>query len=338
MKNPLSTIVFFAAVSLIASSCERNVTSGLNYMEKKIFDSWIAANYPDAERTTLGSYILLDEEGTGEIVGSIEDSPYLYGRYVLRDLDGTIQDYTDAIVAKQLGIYDSTYFYGPHVWKRADDGLNSGVEELIETMRVGGRRAAVVPGWLNTTTRYDTEEDYLNNITGENSIYDILVVDIIQDITQWEIDSTENYVNRYFPGTDSTVLGYYYKQTQEPSDTTSFESGATVYINYIGRTLDGRVFDTTIKDTAKFYGIYSPNATYEPTYVTWATTYDKLTMGENSSSTITGFSKAIFGMRTGETGTAIFISDYGYSYSGTGLAIPAYSPLRFDIELIGIEE
>jgi len=338
MAKTFKAFMICTVTMLLCLSCAKKTSMGTNYLEKQIFDSWIALHYPGVEKTTLGCYIIEDEEGSGELVGEIEDSPYLLGRYILRDLDGTIQDYTDAIQAKQLGIYDSTDFFGPHVWKREDDGLSSGVEETIKTMKVGGRRKVVIPGWLNTTTRYDTEEEYLNTTTGESSIYDITIVDIIQDIVAWEIDSTEAYVKRHYPGTDSTSYGFYYIQTQEPTDTTSFDSGTEVYFNYIGRLLNGTVFDTNIKDTAKFYGLYNTSTTYEEQYMTWADAYTGLTMGSSSTSVIEGFAKAIFNMRTGEKGTAVFYSPYGYDTYGGGSKIPSYSPLRFDFELIGTEE
>ena len=44
--------------------------------------------------------------------------------------------------------------------------------------------------------------------------------------------------------TDTTqVDGFYYKQLQAPSDTTSFPKDTTIYINYTGRLLNGLVFD-----------------------------------------------------------------------------------------------
>ena len=35
-----------------------------------------------------------------------------------------------------------------------------------------------------------------------------------------------------------------------------------------------------------------------------------------------------------EAGSGIFIESLGYGYSGSGSSIPAYAPLRFDVELV----
>ena len=330
------TITTAAALALV--SCGVDEGTNVNQLNKTYFDSWMQVHYPDAKPTTLGSYILEEDEGTGELVGDATNSPFIYGRYILRDLDGTIQDFTDADIAKQLGLYDSTSYYGPAVWAHKDSSLSVGVDEAVSSMRIGGRKKLVIPGWLNTSTRYATAQEYIDNVTGENSIYEIRIVDVIKDIVKWEIDSVKNYVDKHYPGTDSSRFGYYYKQFAEPTDTTGFETGEEIYFNYTGRLLNGQVFDTTIKDTAKYYGIYNPKSSYEPVFMTWAEEAKDLKMGSNSSSVIEGFGYTVFNMRTGEKGAAVFYSALGYSSVGGSAAIPGYSPLIFEIEMIGKEE
>ena len=39
-------------------------------------------------------------------------------------------------------------------------------------------------------------------------------------------------------------------------------------------------------------------------------------------------------MHPHEKGTAVFYSGVGYGSSGSGSTIPAYAPLRFDIEIV----
>ena len=106
-----------------------------------------------------------------------------------------------------------------------------------------------------------------------------------------------------------------------------------MYLNYVGRRLDGVVFDTNIADTAKFYGIYDSGTTYGPTLINWGDTYDDLTMTSSETDIISGFKFALFYMKPYEAGTTIFHSQYGYSYSGSGNTIPSYSPLQFDLYL-----
>ena len=109
----------------------------------------------------------------------------------------------------------------------------------------------------------------------------------------------------------------------------------TIYINYTGRLLNGRVFDTTVADTAKMYGIYSSSKTYSPISVQYNhDDYTGITITSNKTSVIDGFSYMLWRMGPFEEGTGIFLSKLGYASSGSGSAIPAYSPLRFDIEVV----
>ena len=59
-----------------------------------------------------------------------------------------------------------------------------------------------------------------------------------------------------------------------------------------------------------------------------------ITITSSKSSVIDGFSYMLWRMGPFEAGTGIFLSRLGYAASGSGSSIPAYSPLRFDIEVV----
>ena len=152
----------------------------------------------------------------------------------------------------------------------------------------------------------------------------------------------ERYTARMMNDVDSTFYGYYYQQLKEPTDTTTFPRDTTFYINYIGRLLNGQVFDTTIEDTAKFYGIYSSSKTYKPQMVKLNETYTEITLGGSSSSdgstTIDGFAYCLSKLKSYEKGICAFYSALGYKYSGSGNVIPKFAPLTFEIEIVDKEE
>ena len=108
----------------------------------------------------------------------------------------------------------------------------------------------------------------------------------------------------------------------------------TVYINYTGRRMDGQVFDTTVADTAKFYRIYNASKTYEPVSITWAEDAADIKMGGSSTSLISGFKLGLQAMHAGESASFLFGFGLGYGTSASGSLVPAYSPLRFDIEMV----
>jgi len=338
-------IIFTALVCLLIG-CGRTVATRQHDADKRSFDAWVYVqkeSHPEYlwKQTNLGSWILEDIPGTGDLITGSEDTTYIWVNYTTRSADGTITSTNREKIAQQLGTYHESYYYGPDVMYLG--GTYAGVEEIITGMRDGGYRKAAVPGWLLTYTRYDDPEKYLNDSTSNATvIYEIQLIDHFRDVTQWELDSLSRYLVKAFPAKYGTnpakakadsagAHGFYYVQTQKPSVTEVLKD-TTVKINYTGRLLNGRVFDTTVRDTAIFYGIYNKEKTYEPSSVTYGSKWSDVKLG--SSTVIEGFSRTLCKMSPGEKGSGIFWSYLGYGTSGSGSTIPGYAPLRFDIEIV----
>ena len=327
-------VLFFVSVAaLVLSSCGKTATPGPNDASRSFFLAWLKVNYPDAKPVRHGVYIVEETPGTTKL-GSAVDYPYVSLDYVYYDLAGDIQGYTDEKTAKQLGEYTEQALYGPDIFYRGENGMNIGMADAISGMDVGGERLVIIPGWLNSSTVYDTEEEYIANVTGNDGVYRFKLREQIKDIVKWEIDSLVNYVGRNFglQPKDSLQYGYYYARTGKPKSEIEFPKDTTIKINYIGRLLNGKVFDTTIRDTAVLYGIYNPNTTYGSQSVTFAEDYTEIKLG--SSTIIKGFAYTLSKMHPGESGSGIFYSALGYGATGSGKSIPKYSPLRFDIYIV----
>ena len=332
---------FMAAMTaLLACGCEKTTKVGANDAAKKYFDAWLMINYPEATKVDPGIYVISETPGRGLPTGDPDVFPYVRVNYIKTDLKGNIDESNLKTINQQLGSYTYGNYYGPKVWYRGGYSLPAGIETALSDMRAGGTKKVIIPGWLSTYNRYESEEEYLKNATGTSSIYTIEVKDVIADITQWEIDSLERFVRFNMHGVDSTKYGFYYLQTQAPEDPDAeFVSSDQVYINYTGRLLNGQVFDTTLKDTAKVWNIYSSGKTYEPTYVTWSTDYSEMILGSGTTANmIDGFAYCVSLMKKGEKGICAFYSDLGYGSSGSDELIPGYSPIAYEIEVIGVEE
>lgn len=333
------TSLYLALAALVVCGCAKAPVAGQNDSAKLYFESWIHVNYPDAPRTALGVYTLEEIPGSGTQAGSAETSPYVRVEYVVGDLSGSVNTTTSEELSKQLGKYSVNDYYGPVVWARGENIISAGLDDALSTMRVGGIKRFIVPGWLQTSSRYKTEEEYLKNVSGgDPSIYEVKLCEVISDIKKWETDSVGRYVSKHFPGKtvlDSLQYGFYYFESKAPMDGKRFTSDTTIYINYVGRLLNGTIFDTNIKDTAKFYGVYSASRTYAPSSVTISKgENDELTVKMGSSSVIDGFKQAILKMGPYAKGVSVFYSTLGYGTSGSGSTIPGYGPLRFDIEVV----
>lgn len=334
-----STLLLIVASSCLAFSCARVVKDGLNDQNKKVFDAWRASAYPSAAKTALGAYIIEDVPGTGPLMDNSALYPYLRICFSVTDLKGNYSSTTYENIAKQLGSYSESNYYGPEVLYRGEDGsgVYAGLDEAFRTMRVGGRRRLIIPGWLCSYGNILRDENYyLENGSGESAIYTLEAVEQIANIETWEIDSLYRYASSVFPTIspmDTLRKGLFYRRMNSPlPDEEVLKVDTTVYINYTGRLLNGKVFDTSVRDTAIKYGLYTPSTTYGPKSVTIKEDYKEITM--SSSTLIDGFSYTLSKMHPFEKGVSMFYSGLGYGNSGSGNSIPSYCPLRFDIEVV----
>ncbi len=323
------------ATLLATLSCAKEKTPGINDDAKAYFDAWISQNHPTATKTPLGAYILSETPGTGAAAGN---SAYVRVNYTTYTLKGALSSTTLEKKARQAGTYNKSAYYGPVVAYRGEEqeNLSAGVEEAFSTMRIGGRKTVVIPGWLNDSDRYDTPEEYLENCSGTDYVYEFELVDAFDDVDSWERDSLLKYMSVNYPGAteDEDLPGFFYVRTKAGSEK-EFTADTTIYINYTGRLLNGKVFDTTVKDTAKVWGLYSASSEYKQIKINWYASgedYNGITMGDNESETVTGFAYALSKMHPGEAGVCFFTSKYGYKGSGSGSTIPSYSPLCFELE------
>ena len=342
MNNMVRKLTLVAAVCLLAAACAKENTMTSGEKAKTYLDMYMERYHPGLKPNADGIYIMVDIPGTGKTWS--DDSTYTYARSTIRTLSGTISATTEEEVAQQIGTYVKGNYYGPKYSIMGNGSSFAGVDALLKGMKFGGTRRVIIPAWLLTTNRYDTLEEYIKACTSETHMeYTVSLVWQTDSIQRTEIDSLERYVRRVAGKTraDSDIFAdgvkqgtfYFLTDSSAFAGKDHFKADTTMNINYTGYLLNGQVFDTTLEKIAKDGGIYSSSKSYEPVSVTFASDYTKITMG--SSSLITGFQVGLHKMHwIGQKATVYFTSDYGYSSSGSGDAIPAYSPLRFDIEIV----
>lgn len=316
-------------------SCAKVPPTGKNDDAKTYLDAWIKVNHPDAVTTELGAFKLSETPGSGVPAA---DSLYLRINYSYYTLDEELVATTYEKVARRCGTYKKNAWYGPSIiWRGQNkDNLAAGLEEAVNSMNVGGKMRVVIPGWLSTTKRYANAEEYLAKATGTDYIYDIEIVDALNDTEVWERDSLRRFIEANYPGAKEDSTGFWSVVLSDPHPDSVIPADTTLQINYTGRLLNGRVFDTTIADTAARHGIYSSSKTYATQRINWFSSsenWDKITMGTDSGSLIAGFKYGLSLMHKGEKALFFFTSSYGYGANGSGSSIPGYSPLCFELEI-----
>lgn len=334
--------ILLAILGLSAWGCAKETTLSVGETAKQYLDLWMDKYHPGIPATTAGLYVLQDEPGTGELWNFEND--YAYVEVTVRSLDGDISSTSDEFLSKQLGTFVMGNYYGPRFQAIGEGNSYAGVDALLDGMRIGGKRQAVIPAWMLTTKRYNTQKEYIDAATLSSSlIYNVTLCGQTDDINQTEIDSLRRYVTRNF----GNVAPVSYKSDTEPDGTFYFISDvsqftdddkraddAVVTINYTGRLLNGQVFDTTVEKDAKDGYIYSKSKTYDTVSITYASEWDKITM-DGGTSLIDGFKGGLSLMKyIGQKATVIFTSSQGYSSTGSGETIPGWSPLQFELELV----
>ena len=343
MKKNTLYIILFAAAMMVAA-CAKDVASGPNDGNKRYMDAWMhiynQKHNTNIQPSGLGIYILEEKEGNGNI--TVTDNGYAFVECISSDLEGNITSYTSAEVAKQLGEYSQTTYYGPTIWLTMDATIPAGLQDAIVGMKVGGYKKVIVPSWLMSYSTYETGAEYLNQSSDYSpAVYEFTVKDYTDSIDVWQIDSIKRYITKNYGSLDAfsnDTTGFYYKQLSAPETDEAFSSDTAIYINYVGKLLSGLVFDTNIERVAKDNHIYSADKTYEPVIINWKEDHNDITMGTEASSVIGGFSLTLSKMKAMEKGMGIFYSPLGYGYSGSEPSIPPYAPLIFEIEIVAKPE
>ncbi|MFD0794804.1 FKBP-type peptidyl-prolyl cis-trans isomerase [Mucilaginibacter litoreus] len=122
----------------------------------------------------------------------------------------------------------------------------------------------------------------------------------------------------------TTKSGLKYQITK-PGSGPNLVPGDTAVLNYTGKLLDGKVFDSSFQDEAKKSKAFNPGRKYEPIKIAVA-----------QSPVIQGWTEGLQLLNKGSKATFIIPSALGYGEQGAGGLIPAFAPLQFDIEILNI--
>ncbi|OKS88401.1 FKBP-type peptidyl-prolyl cis-trans isomerase [Mucilaginibacter polytrichastri] len=146
----------------------------------------------------------------------------------------------------------------------------------------------------------------------------------IAKMQQDEMVNANKYIadNKLF--VKATPSGLKYIITQ-PSTARKPAVGDTLLVNYTGRTLNGKVFDTSVKAVAQAAGLQQPDRKYEPI---------KVVVGQGQ--VIPGWDEGLLLLNQGSKAIFVIPSNLAYGAQGAGEDIAPYSTLVFDVELVKV--
>ncbi|HIZ85744.1 MAG TPA: FKBP-type peptidyl-prolyl cis-trans isomerase [Candidatus Coprenecus stercoravium] len=306
MKFHLKTLIITLAASAMLGACAKETDESDESVQQRIVEAYVEKYYPEATASESGLYIVDSTPGTGR---TPQDTSYVLVEYTITHLDGSYDSYTYDSVAMQLGTYSYTAYYHPRIWDLENN--YDGIVEIMTGMREGGRVKAVIPG----------------SLLGESTarIYDVRLLEVIDNAYAYQAEQLEAFSEESFSGLDSTEYGFYFRKLNTTAD--SITGGHKADLRYVGKFLDGRVFDTNVEDTARKYRIYSKDNDYD--VITFQFFVDEDETVETNDF-VQGFSKALWRMKYGEHALTFFYSPLGYGDEGSD-NIPGFVPLFFEL-------
>jgi FKBP-type peptidyl-prolyl cis-trans isomerase FkpA len=139
-----------------------------------------------------------------------------------------------------------------------------------------------------------------------------------------ESTATAKYIGDHKLTVKTTPSGLKYLITH-PSLKHKPLKGDTVMVNYTGKTLDGKIFDSSVAADAEKAGLNQPGRKYEPIEVIIGTT-----------PVIQGWTEGLLLLNEGSKAQFIIPSALGYGSQGND-AIAPFSSLVFDVEVVKIK-
>jgi FKBP-type peptidyl-prolyl cis-trans isomerase len=298
----ITQIVALIVLAIGISSCATTTVedeSTAKYAENETqIQAYLTKNNLIAQKTVAGVYYVVTKSNpTGKKV--VEGDQMVF-HYIESLLDGTKIDSTSVLKNSPAKLPYGVQYNLPA----------GAVIDAIKELHVGEKAIFLIPSSLA----------HGSNSVGIIPAYSVLRFDINILALNSEIQLIKSYVSdKKLTVTDTTSTGLRYIRTKQGTGD-AVKAGQSVTIKYVAKLLTGTVFDSTGTVT-------NPSFTF--------------LLG--GGSTIKGFDEGVAKMKVGEKATILFPSSIGYGKTGvvnqnTGVTtIPPFSPLSFDIELVGVK-
>jgi FKBP-type peptidyl-prolyl cis-trans isomerase FkpA len=286
------------------------------------------SKYPGFEQTETGLYYKIHKQNENAQKPEMEDIVYLRMYNYLENSDSVITDLRDTKRPQGIRLMEPMY--------------NGDINEGIAMLGVGDSATFIVNA--GNFFKYNVRMpqipkgiDSTENIVMNVSIESIKTKAEFEKERQTMMEEREKMLKEQ-KETEETKIEKYLKENRIYSKPTASglyfiskkkgkgkkaKPGLVVKVNYTGRLLDGRIFDSSIEEDAKEAGINRPE--FKPI---------EFVLGKGQ--VITGWDEGIAKMREGGKAKLVIPSHLAYAGRGAGAMIPPYTPLTFDVELVEV--
>lgn len=294
-------LLIFAATAMVVASCAKDAKEDVDAAERRILSAHITTVYKDSIKPLpSGVYLITNKKGTGK---EIKPTSAVFVMYSTLDLKNVYEQTNVEEIAKNAGGFSFASYYGPSLFELGTLSMMGGLEEAFLRLREGSKARIIIPSWASKLN-YKGADKQLSS----PKVYDVEIIKVIEDYPKYEMDTLQKFSNIHYDGLDSLKAGFYFKSIKEGAGD-SIKPGNNISYNYVGRLLNGFVFDTNIEDTARKYRIYSSEKSYMPANLEVS---EVGAIGSSGSSVVDGFAKALLKMKYGGKAVTFFGSEWGY--------------------------
>ena len=346
MKNILLLVLGGLVVMASFGSCAKQDDPTWDELAQTSFDAWMSLYGEGAEKQASGMYVLKLKEGSGT-KSATEASQWVRVNYTGRALvSGDVYVSRDAEIAKMQGTFEYYIHYIPDYMSMmmyssypSDYYPIEGLYRALTQMKEGDVWRLYIPANMAyASNTFSSSNSYFagQNALSEDTpvIMEVELLAVVDDPEKEERSQVQNYaVSHLGVGLGDTIgPDIYYKVFSNIAEKNiAIEKDSTVNYYYVGRFLDGFVFDTNVKDTADKYNLtqYNLLSTYQlPLSTTVGTSSD-------DGGVVGGLDSMLHHLSYGDVAECIFTSESMYgndgSFSTTATIIPPYTPVIFQV-------
>ena len=278
---------------------EAAVAARQNTIDEAALQDYFKAHGLKPNRTASGLYYSVAKAGTGE---TIKQGQKIGVNYTGKFLSGKIFDSN----------IDTAFHHQQLFTLEVGKGrVIRGWDEGLQLLKPGSKATFYIPSSL-AYGAHDRQGIPANSIL----IFDVETAEI-PDPAKVDDGIIKAYLAKNNIQATKTASGLYYIITKNGLGETA-QPGAKVTVNYTGKTLDGKVFDSNVDVSFN-----------HPQPFTFA-------LGQGQ--VIKGWDEGVQLLKLGSKATFFIPSGLAYGEQGAGTAIPPNTILAFDVEVTGIDK